>query len=159
VSVRIEDATLMSFYPDIRELLRTRPNPLSYDQARTLRGARSASPPPRPSVEPITFQRRVPEGVLEAMEEVDGRGVFDDVDGQDGAVLRIARPPPVPLDPGTSATCGTIIRGDGRRLPPAPSSTRTWVSVDHTTPAFPSPNVKQHPGLKRQGSVGTRHAM
>ncbi|MDQ4033673.1 MAG: IS481 family transposase [Actinomycetota bacterium] len=58
VSIRIDTATLMFFDPDTRELLRTRPNPLSYDQARTLRGARPAGPPPRPSVQPVTVQRR-----------------------------------------------------------------------------------------------------
>jgi hypothetical protein len=36
-----------------------RPNPLTYDQARHLRGARPAGPPPRPRVEPVTVQRRV----------------------------------------------------------------------------------------------------
>jgi hypothetical protein len=34
VSIRIEVATLMVFDPDTRELLRPRPNPLSYDPAR-----------------------------------------------------------------------------------------------------------------------------
>ncbi|MEN3266424.1 MAG: hypothetical protein V7646_3318 [Pseudonocardia sp.] len=58
VTIRIEDATLMFFDPDTRELLRTRPNPLTYDQARKLRGARPAGPPPRPAVEPVTVQRR-----------------------------------------------------------------------------------------------------
>jgi hypothetical protein len=58
VSIRIEDTTLMFFDPDSRELLRTRPNPLSPDQVRRLRGARPAGPPPRPSVEPVTVQRR-----------------------------------------------------------------------------------------------------
>ncbi|MGH3889722.1 MAG: hypothetical protein ACRDSZ_24700 [Pseudonocardiaceae bacterium] len=58
ISIRIEAATLMFFDPDTRELLRTRPNPLSYDQARTLRGARPAGPPPRPRTEPVTVQRR-----------------------------------------------------------------------------------------------------
>jgi transposase InsO family protein len=58
VTIRIEAATLMFFDPDTRELLRTRPNPLTYDQARRLRGARPAGPPPRPSLEPITAQRR-----------------------------------------------------------------------------------------------------
>jgi hypothetical protein len=58
VSIRIEPTTLMFFDPTTRELLRTRPNPLSWDQARTLRGARPAGPPPRPSVEPITVARR-----------------------------------------------------------------------------------------------------
>ncbi len=58
VTIRIEDTTLMFFDPDTRELLRTRPNPLTYDQTRRLRGARPAGPPPRPSVEPVTAQRR-----------------------------------------------------------------------------------------------------
>jgi hypothetical protein len=58
VAIRIEDATLMFFDPDTRELLRTRPNPLTWEQARRLRGARPAGPPPRPSTEPVTVQRR-----------------------------------------------------------------------------------------------------
>ncbi|MGH8837490.1 MAG: integrase core domain-containing protein, partial [Actinomycetes bacterium] len=58
VSIRIERQTLQFFDPDSRQLLRTRPNPLSSDQARRLRGARPAGPPPRPSIEPIRVQRR-----------------------------------------------------------------------------------------------------
>src|SRR5918998_3355864 len=58
VSIRIEQATLMFFDPDTRELLRDRPNPLGWEQACKLRGARPAGPPPRPSVEPVTVQRR-----------------------------------------------------------------------------------------------------
>jgi transposase InsO family protein len=58
VSVRIEEATLMFFDPETRELLRTRPSPLTWDQARALHGARPAGPPPRPSAEPVTVQRR-----------------------------------------------------------------------------------------------------
>jgi Integrase core domain len=57
VSVRIEENTLMFFDPETRELLRTRPSPLTWDQARRLRGARPAGPPPRPSTEPVTAQR------------------------------------------------------------------------------------------------------
>jgi hypothetical protein len=57
VSVRIEEHTLMFFDPYTRELLRTRPNPLSAGLLRHLRDARPAGPPPRPSVEPITVQR------------------------------------------------------------------------------------------------------
>jgi hypothetical protein len=57
VSVRVEQATLMFFDPETRELLRTRPNPLTWDQARKMRGARPAGPPPRPSAEPVTAQR------------------------------------------------------------------------------------------------------
>ena len=59
VTVRIEDHVLLVFDPETRELLRTRPNPLTYDQARHLRGARPAGPPPRPSTEPVTLTRRV----------------------------------------------------------------------------------------------------
>lgn len=58
VSIRIEENTLMFFDPDTRALLRTRPSPLTWDQARLLRGARPAGPPPRPSFEPIAVQRR-----------------------------------------------------------------------------------------------------
>lgn len=58
VSIRIEESTLMFFDPDTRVLLRTRPSPLTWDQARLLRGARPAGPPPRPSSEPVTVQRR-----------------------------------------------------------------------------------------------------
>jgi len=59
VSIRVEPETLLFFDPQTRELLRTRPNPLTPDQIRSLRQARPAGPPPRPSSEPITVQRRV----------------------------------------------------------------------------------------------------
>jgi transposase InsO family protein len=55
--IRIEDKTLMFFDPRTRDLLRTRPSPLTWDQARRVRGARPAGPPPRPSAEPVTVQR------------------------------------------------------------------------------------------------------
>lgn len=59
ITIRIEEHVLLIFDPETRELLRTRPNPLTYNQARHLRGARPAGPPPRPSVEPVTITRRV----------------------------------------------------------------------------------------------------
>ncbi len=58
VGVRIEENTLMFFDPQTRELLRTRPSPLTWDQACTIRGASPAGPAPRPSAEPVTVQRR-----------------------------------------------------------------------------------------------------
>jgi hypothetical protein len=58
VGIRIDGKTLLFFDPDTRELLRTRPNPLTYEQARLPRGVRPAGPPPRPSVEPVRVQRR-----------------------------------------------------------------------------------------------------
>ena len=58
VGIRIEIDLLMIYDLDSRELLRSRPNPLTHDQVRRLRGNRPAGPPPRPSAEPIRVQRR-----------------------------------------------------------------------------------------------------
>jgi len=58
VTVRIDGTALAFFDPDTRQLLRTRPSHLTYDQAARLRGARPAGPPPRPTLEPIRVQRR-----------------------------------------------------------------------------------------------------
>lgn len=58
VSVRIEPELLMIFDPDTRELLRTRPNPLSAQDLQHVRGTRLAGPPPRPTLEPVRVQRR-----------------------------------------------------------------------------------------------------
>lgn len=59
VSVRIEPTLLLVFDPQTRELLRTRPNPLSWAQALRVQSVRPAGPPPRPRTEPVTVQRRV----------------------------------------------------------------------------------------------------
>src|SRR3954453_6708823 len=59
VIVRIEPETLMFLDPSTRELLRVRPNPLTREQTLRLQGARPAGPPPRPTTEPVTVQRRV----------------------------------------------------------------------------------------------------
>jgi hypothetical protein len=58
VGIRNEHNTLMFYDPATRELLRTRPSPLTWEQACRLRGARPAGPPPRPATEPIRVQRR-----------------------------------------------------------------------------------------------------
>ena len=59
VGVWIEDgAPLLIFDPETRELLRTRPNPLTSEQARKLQRRKVPGEPPRPSTEPITVQRR-----------------------------------------------------------------------------------------------------
>jgi hypothetical protein len=58
VGIRIEENTLMFFDPATRELLRTRPSPLTWEQDCRLQGASPAGPPPRPPAEPITVQRR-----------------------------------------------------------------------------------------------------
>lgn len=57
VGIRIEPTTLLLFDLDTRELLRTRPNPLTAQQVVRLRGLRPAGPPPRPTMEPIRVQR------------------------------------------------------------------------------------------------------
>jgi hypothetical protein len=49
----------LSFFDlDTRQLLRTRPNPLTPDDIARLRGVRPAGPPPQPSEEPVQVQRR-----------------------------------------------------------------------------------------------------
>jgi hypothetical protein len=58
VGIRINAQTLAFFDLDTRELLRTRPNPLTGDEAVRLRGARPAGPPPQPSTDPVRVQRR-----------------------------------------------------------------------------------------------------
>jgi transposase InsO family protein len=58
VGIRIEQNTLMFFDPQTRELLRTRPSPLTWEEACRLQGASPAGPPSRPRTEPITAQRR-----------------------------------------------------------------------------------------------------
>jgi transposase InsO family protein len=58
VAIRIEAATLCFFDPATRELLRTRPNALTDEQTARLQGTRPAGPPPRPTTEPVTAQRR-----------------------------------------------------------------------------------------------------
>nr|WP_228679226.1 hypothetical protein [Streptomyces gancidicus] len=59
VGIRIDDETLSFFDLSSRELLRVRPNPLTREKVRRLRGLRPAGPPPRPRVEPVRVQRRV----------------------------------------------------------------------------------------------------
>ncbi|WP_432138372.1 IS481 family transposase [Streptomyces sp. bgisy154] len=59
VGIRIDDETLSFFDPSSRELLRVRPNPLTSEEVRRLRGLRPAGPPLRPGMEPVRVQRRV----------------------------------------------------------------------------------------------------
>jgi transposase InsO family protein len=59
VSIRIDTTTLTFFDPQTRQLLRTRPNPLTPEEVSKLRGLRRAGPPPAASPEPVRVQRRV----------------------------------------------------------------------------------------------------
>jgi transposase InsO family protein len=58
VGIRIEQATLMFFDLDTRQLLRTRPNPLTPADISRLRGVRPAGPPPQAATGPVQVQRR-----------------------------------------------------------------------------------------------------
>jgi hypothetical protein len=58
VGVRIDPQTLTFFDLDTRELLRTRPNPLTPAQIAWLHGARPPGPPPQPPIGPVAVQRR-----------------------------------------------------------------------------------------------------
>lgn len=59
VSIRVDEHTLMFFDPGTRQLLRTRPNPLTPNEILRLRTARPAGPPPQPATDPVSVQRRV----------------------------------------------------------------------------------------------------
>jgi hypothetical protein len=59
VGIRIDEETLSFFDFSSRELLRVRPNPLTSEEVRRLRGLRPAGPPPRSGAEPVRVQRRV----------------------------------------------------------------------------------------------------
>jgi transposase InsO family protein len=58
VAVRIDGQTLSFFDPETRDLLRTRPNPLTPAEVARLHGARPAGPAPQPPTEPVRVQRR-----------------------------------------------------------------------------------------------------
>jgi hypothetical protein len=58
VGVRVEEHTLAFFDLDTRELLRTRPTPLTPAEVARLRSARPAGPPPQPATGPVRVQRR-----------------------------------------------------------------------------------------------------
>jgi transposase InsO family protein len=58
VTVRVDQHTLMFLDPDTRQLLRTRPNPLTPAEILRLRSARPAGPPPEATTDPVTVQRR-----------------------------------------------------------------------------------------------------
>jgi transposase InsO family protein len=58
VGIRIDAHTLAFFDLDTRELLRTRPNPLTAEEIIRLRGTRPAGPPPQPATGPVQVQRR-----------------------------------------------------------------------------------------------------
>jgi transposase InsO family protein len=58
VTVRVDQHTLTFLDAHTRELLRTRPDPLTPAEISRLRTARPAGPPPQPSTQPATVQRR-----------------------------------------------------------------------------------------------------
>jgi hypothetical protein len=93
----IEEAILMFFDSRTRELLRTRPNPLTWEQARARRGARPAWRPPRPSAEPVTVQRRASNtGVTVVAGQKIARGRI-----HCGQIVTVTSPtPPVTIDLG-----------------------------------------------------------
>ena len=147
--IRVEENTLMFFDPETRELLRTRPSPLTWDQARRLRGARPAGPPPRPSAEPVTAQRRG-----QQHRRHHGRRAEDR-----------PRPHPRPADrhrprrrrtPSPSTWAATTPAPSGG--PPPSRSAASKPSSPARPPMFPRQPGKHVLGLIRQSSGGTRHS-
>jgi transposase InsO family protein len=142
VNIRLEEATLMFFDPTTPELLRTRPNPLSWEQARKLRDARPA-PHPDPQWNRSPCNSAPP--TMASSWSSDRKTPSD-------------APTPTKSSPSTSpntrspSSSTTADTGPSAEPPPTPSATRK--PKNHRTPQFPSPNVKQHPGPKRQASSG-----
>ena len=147
VAIRIEETTLMFFDPGSRELLRTWPNPLTWDQAHMLRGARPAGPPPRPSCEPVTVQRVANNTGHHGRRAEDRPG-----------------PHPRPPDrhrPRRHSTMTIDLGGDDTRTVRLTTTqpARSIKAQQHRkAPMFPRQSVKQVLGLIRQESGGTRHA-
>jgi hypothetical protein len=96
------------FDPSTRVLLRTRPSPLTWDQARKLRGARPAGPPPRPATGPVTVQRRASNtgiimvagqkialGRIHARQVVAAETITIDLSGDDTRTIRRTTTQPV----------------------------------------------------------------
>jgi hypothetical protein len=144
--IRIEPETLMFFDPETRELLRTRPNPLTPAQVARLRGNRPAGPPPRPSVEPIRIQRRASkDGII-------------CVCNQKVALGRIHRYQTVPI--WVSDTTLAIELDDGETRVVRRTTTTPVINIKSTRPSralsFLRPGVNHHLAHRRQASSGIR---
>ena len=118
-----------------RDLLRTRPNPLSFEQVRRLRGNRPAGPPPRPSVEPVRVQRRA-----------SNTGVIM-VCGQKVALGRVHRHQTLTVH--VSDTTLAIELDDGETVscaepPPPQSLTSKPTGHDRSKSKLSRPGVKDH---------------
>jgi Integrase core domain len=115
VGVRVDEHTLTFFDLQTRELLRTRPNPLTPAEILRLRSARPAGPAPQPRTGPTTVQRRA-----------SNSGVVM-VAGQrsPSAASTPARPSP--------STC---------QLPNWPSTATTAPAPSDAPPTSPSPRSK-----------------
>jgi hypothetical protein len=134
VSIRIEPTTLLFFDPHTRELLRVRPNPLTPEQALRLRGARPAGPPPRPSTEPVTVQRRVAcNGVIRVCRQTHAHGRLHA--GRIVSVHVSAHTLAIELDDDTRTVRRTtshpvrVIKGSRRQNPTRARATSTELSA------------------------------
>jgi hypothetical protein len=131
VEIRIEPSVLLLFDLDTRELLRTRPNPLTEKQVLRLRGLRPAGPPPRPSLGPVTVQRLA-----------DRTGLISVAKQRIGLGRAFARQTVTP-------TC---------RRPPSPSSSATETPTSSAGPPLWPSSICNRSGHAAAGSQGCRSA-
>jgi hypothetical protein len=143
----------MFYDPATRVLLRTRPSPITPEQAARLRGARPAGPPPRPSAEPVRVQRRA-----------SATGVIM-VAGQKIALGRVHAGQTVTVLTSDTTLTLTIDLGDGKpRSSPAPPHSRCAASkASGRGPLTPFPpdlaqirSVRGRPLQERQGRRAVR---
>ncbi|WP_330468558.1 IS481 family transposase [Micromonospora zamorensis] len=124
VGIRVDATTLTFFHLESRELLRTRPNPLTPDEVIRLRGARPAGPPPQPATGPTRVQRRA-----------SNSGVVMVV-GQKVALGRVHAGKTVTID--VTDTTLTVECDDGPRTFRGPTTSRSAASkpTDHARPTI-----------------------
>ena len=149
VAVRIEEQTLLFFDITTRELLRTRPNPITREQALRLRGVRPAGPPPRPSTEPIRIQRRPP---------IPGSSWSPGRKSHSGAPIAARKSRSSSPTPPSRSTCPAKMSAPSGAPPPSPSVTSRPTGHGRS-PQFPRPNVRHQLAGKRQGPTGTRQSL
>jgi hypothetical protein len=147
VGVRIEETTLLFFDLQTRELLRTRPNPIPPGKARSCVASDRPDRRPRPSVEPITVQRRA-----------SNSGVIM-VCGQSGT-----RPDPSPSNPDHPKSPrprwpsnSTTARPESSDAPPPKRCVTSKPTGHGRSPQFPSPGVAHHVAEERRESPVGSH--
>ena len=150
VGIRIEEATLMFFDPDTRELLRTRPNPLTWDQARL------CGRPPRRATAPAIDRADHRPAAGQQHRRHHGRRA-EDRPRPDPRRARSSRPTS-PSTPSPSSSAATTSAPSGAPPPSRSAASRPTGPARPGPTMFPRASVKHVLGQIRHASGGTRQA-